>query len=99
MLRFRNLAVAGAAALGLAGTAVAGAPNPASAAGDPVIGMQVLDMLCRSKGGTPYDTPYDHQPLPGRSTEAKVSKSSTSSARASSRGPSRASPAPAAPSG
>ena len=57
MLRFRNLAVAGVAVLGLAGAVLGGAPNPASAAGDPVIGMQVLDLLCTSKGGSPYNTP------------------------------------------
>ena len=39
---------------GLAG--VAGAP-PASAA-EPVAGKQVLDLLCASKGGTPFFTPY-----------------------------------------
>ncbi len=32
--------------------------TPASAAGDPVIGMEVLDMLCAMRGGTAYNTPY-----------------------------------------
>jgi hypothetical protein len=32
--------------------------SPASAAGDPVIGMEVLDMLCVMRGGTAYTTPF-----------------------------------------
>lgn len=32
--------------------------TPAAAAADPVIGMQVLDLLCASKGGTPVNTPF-----------------------------------------
>ena len=55
MLRFRSLAVAGAMALGLGGALVAGS---AGAAGDPEIGMQVLDMLCTSKDGSPVNTPF-----------------------------------------
>jgi hypothetical protein len=55
MLRFRALAVAGATALGLGGALVAGS---AGAAGDPEIGMQVLDMLCASKDGSPVNTPF-----------------------------------------
>jgi hypothetical protein len=58
MLRFRTLAVAGAVALGLAGAVVAGPAGPASAARDPEIGKQVLDLLCASKSGTPFFTPF-----------------------------------------
>lgn len=57
MLRFCTLAVAGAAALGLSGALLSPA-SPASAAGDPGIGMQVLDMLCTSKAGSPVNTPF-----------------------------------------
>jgi hypothetical protein len=55
MFRFRTLAITGAAALGLAGAVVAG---PASAAGDPDVGTQVLDLLCASRSGTPFFTPF-----------------------------------------
>jgi hypothetical protein len=46
-------AIASAACLG----GIAGAGR-AAAAGDPFVGMQVLDLLCESKGGTAYQTPY-----------------------------------------
>ena len=57
MRHFRTTAVAAAAAatLTLAGVASAGS---AGAAGDPAIGKQVLDLLCRAKDGTPVFTPY-----------------------------------------
>jgi hypothetical protein len=58
MHRFRTRTVTGAAALGLAGAVVAGPAGPASAAGDPDIGKQVLDLLCTSKSGTPFFTPF-----------------------------------------
>lgn len=32
--------------------------TPASAAGDPLIGMKVLDLLCVMRGGTAYNTPF-----------------------------------------
>ena len=58
MLRFRTLAAVGAAAVSLSGAVlIAGPGSHASAAGDPVIGKQVLDMLCIAKGGTPFFTP------------------------------------------
>ncbi len=58
MLRFRTLAAVGAAAVTLTGAAlVAGPGSPASAAGDPVIGKQVLDLLCTANGGAPFFTP------------------------------------------
>ena len=58
MLRFRNLAAVAAAAVSLSGAAIiAGPGSPASAAGDPVIGKQVLDMMCRAKDGTVFFTP------------------------------------------
>lgn len=38
-------------------TLAAGAATDAHAAGDPLIGMQVLDLLCQAKGGTAYNTP------------------------------------------
>ena len=58
MLRFRTLAVTGAAALGIAGAVIAGPTSPAGAAGDPDVGRQVLNMLCASKAGSPIFTPY-----------------------------------------
>ncbi len=58
MLRFRTLAVTGAAALGLAGAVLAGPTNPAGAAGDLEVGREVLNMLCASKAGSPVFTPY-----------------------------------------
>jgi hypothetical protein len=58
MLRFRTLAVTGLAALGLAGAVIAGPMSPASAAGDPEVGRQVLNMLCASTEGSPVFTPY-----------------------------------------
>jgi hypothetical protein len=59
MLRFRTLAVTAAAVVGLSGGAlVASSGSAAGAAADPVIGKQVLDMLCRSKAGTAYTTPF-----------------------------------------
>ena len=57
MPRFRTLTIAGLAAIGLGGAIVAGPAHPA-AAGDPVIGKQVLDMLCASKAGSPFFTPF-----------------------------------------
>ena len=58
MLRFRTLAAVGAAAVTLTGAAlVAGPGSPASAAGDPAIGKQVLDLLCTANGGAPFFTP------------------------------------------
>ena len=54
MLRFRTLLTAGAATLALA----ASSAGPASAAADPEIGKQVLDLLCVAKSGTPYFTPF-----------------------------------------
>ena len=58
MRRFRTLLAVGAAAVSLGGAAlVAGPGSPAAAAGDPVIGKQVLDMLCIAKGGTVFFTP------------------------------------------
>ena len=59
MKRFRSrsaLAVA-VVSIGLAGLAGLAAPHAADAA-DPEIGMQVLDLLCVSKGGTPVNTPF-----------------------------------------
>ena len=61
MLRFRTLAAAGAAAVGLSGALVASTLSPAGAAGavdDPGIGTQVLNMLCTSKAGSPVFTPF-----------------------------------------
>ena len=59
MRHFRTLATAGAAALTLSGAAlVAGPGSPVDAAGDPVVGTQVLDLLCVSKGGSPFFTPF-----------------------------------------
>jgi hypothetical protein len=57
MRHFRTAAVAAAAAaaLTLAGVVTAGA---ASAAGDPAVGKQVLDLLCQAKDGTPYSSPF-----------------------------------------
>jgi hypothetical protein len=55
MLRFRALAVVGVTALGSGGALVAGS---AGATGDPEIGTQVLDMLFRSKDGSPVYTPF-----------------------------------------
>ena len=60
MLRFRTLAVAGAAAVGLSGAIVASTLSPAGAAGaagDPVIGTQVLNIICTSRAGSPVYTP------------------------------------------
>ena len=58
MRRFRTLTAIAAAAVSLSGAAlVAGPGSPASAAGDPVIGKQVLDMLCRAKDGAVVFTP------------------------------------------
>ena len=58
MFRFRTLAAVAAAAISLSGAAlVAGPGSPAGAAGDPVVGKQVLDMLCSAKGGSPFFTP------------------------------------------
>ncbi len=58
MLRFRTLAAVAAVAVSLSGAAlVAGPGSLASAAGDPVVGKQVLDLLCSAKGGTPFFTP------------------------------------------
>ena len=58
MLRFRTLAAAVAAAVSLSGAAlVAGPGSPANAAGDPVVGKHVLDLMCSAKGGTPFYTP------------------------------------------
>jgi hypothetical protein len=39
-------------------TLLAGGATGAQAAGDPYVGMQVLDELCAAKGGTAYNTPY-----------------------------------------
>jgi hypothetical protein len=47
-------AAAGATIAGLAGLAHIG---PAAAAGDPVVGKQVLDLLCTAKGGAPVFAP------------------------------------------
>lgn len=58
MLRFRTLAAAGAAALSLTGAVVAAGPGAVGAAGDPVIGTQVLNMLCTTKAGAPVFTPF-----------------------------------------
>jgi hypothetical protein len=58
MLRFRNLAAVAAAAVSLSGAAIiAGPGTPPSAAGDRVIGKQVLDMMCGAKDGTEFFTP------------------------------------------
>jgi hypothetical protein len=61
MNRFRTTIVTTVTATTVAAAAcLAGisAPGRAAAAGDPFVGMQVLDMLCQSKDGTSYDTPY-----------------------------------------
>jgi len=61
MNRFRTTIVTTATAAVIAagaGLAGFGGPGSAAAAGDPFVGMQVLDMLCASKGGMSYDTPY-----------------------------------------
>jgi hypothetical protein len=55
MKRFHTLLVA--AAVSAASIAGLAGSDPAAAAGDPFVGMQVLDMLCASKGGTPINTP------------------------------------------
>jgi hypothetical protein len=39
-------------------TLLAGGATGAHAAGDPYVGMQVLDELCAARGGTAYNTPY-----------------------------------------
>lgn len=39
-------------------TLLAGGATGAQAAGDPYVGMQVLDLLCAAKGGTAYNTPF-----------------------------------------
>lgn len=39
-------------------TLLAGGAMGAEAAGDPFVGMQVLDELCEARGGTAYNTPY-----------------------------------------
>jgi hypothetical protein len=57
MRHFRTAAVATAAAATLTLAGVAGAGS-AGATGDPAIGKQVLDLLCRAKDGTPVFTPY-----------------------------------------
>ena len=49
-----RLAVAGVLA---AFTLAAGTTADVHAAGDPYIGMQVLDLLCAAQGGAPYSTP------------------------------------------
>jgi hypothetical protein len=61
VLRFRSLAVAGATALGLSCALVVGPLSPASAASaaaDPSIGTQVLNMLCTARAGEPVYTPF-----------------------------------------
>src|SRR5262245_56214688 len=54
MKRFRALSFA---ALATVTTALVGG-EVAAAFGDPEIGMDVLDTLCESKGGTAYFSPY-----------------------------------------
>ena len=39
-------------------TLIGGGTTRAQAAGDPFVGMQVLDLLCEAKGGTAYNTPF-----------------------------------------
>ena len=53
MKTFR-LALAGVLATA---TLATGTGGDAHAAGDPLIGVQVLDLLCSATGGTPYRTP------------------------------------------
>ena len=56
MNRFHAIALTAAAAAALV---IPGAgAGPVAAAGDPFVGMQVLDLLCASKGGTPVNSPY-----------------------------------------
>ncbi len=57
MNRFRTVMAVSAV---VASTAFAGmsSASRAVAAGDPFTGMQVLDLLCASKGGTPVNSPY-----------------------------------------
>jgi hypothetical protein len=56
MKRFHTIAIAAAAAAALVIPGTSG--NPAAAAADPFVGMQVLDLLCVSKDGTPVNSPY-----------------------------------------
>ena len=55
MSRFRSAVVAGAVAV-LAGAAGVATAQPVSA--DPVIGVEVLNQLCVSKGGAMVSSPY-----------------------------------------
>ena len=55
MNRFHTAMLAAVTATALVAVANTG---PAGAAGDPVVGMQVLDMMCAEDGGMPINTPY-----------------------------------------
>lgn len=54
----KRLITLATAALAAGSLGVVANTAPASAAGDPVIGMEVLDMLCVARRGTAYNTPY-----------------------------------------
>lgn len=56
MKRFRIGAVASVLAATWFVMAVPGSAN--AEAGDPAVGMDVLDAMCREQGGQPYNTPY-----------------------------------------
>jgi cytochrome c5 len=54
MKRFYAITLAAAAATAV----VIPGSGPAAAAADPFVGMQVFDMLCEAKDGTPVNSPY-----------------------------------------
>jgi hypothetical protein len=56
MKRFHAIILAAAAAAAV--TIPGSGASPAAAAADPFVGMQVFDLLCESKGGTPVNSPY-----------------------------------------
>ena len=58
MKRFHTLALTAAAAAAVTLVIPGSGAGPAAAAADPFVGMQVLDLLCESKGGMPVNSPY-----------------------------------------